>query len=438
MSELKPCPLCGGSAKIYYPFHLIGKPSQAATYNGGVQCTSCGCSTKATTPPDKSIEAWNARAILASAGQAEPIYEQRIESRFEVSWRRVAKDRFDALPEDQRRIVYTAPTPAAAQDEREAFEACLAAGVFDDERVSDFCDCETEAAWRGFQAGRASLAASAGSVVDVSDGPGCVMHMPTADEIDKLRDEARRVSRAGVEWMRIEERAEVLANLADLALAGLAASAEQAECAYALIGRQLISSGLYDRMTDADSNDEAAGLISELVSVVDPILSTKYERHNAAPTPAAARDERGAFDLLLNEFAATQRELAIKGEACSMRVIEHSNKLRAQIMARAAASPGVSTALPRRPAVVMAYSTKGHNKPCGQTMGANGCGEFVKVYYGDIDTAEREARDHIARMAESGHRFNWALVMRSDEDSYHGPTMTLAEIERLDRAEGKS
>jgi hypothetical protein len=62
----------------------------------------------------------------------------------------------------------------------------------------------------------------------------------------------------------------------------------------------------------------------------------------AAPTPAAARDERTAFDLLLNKFAATQRELAIKGEACSMRVIEHSNKLRAQIMARAAASPGVA------------------------------------------------------------------------------------------------
>jgi hypothetical protein len=66
-------------------------------------------------------------------------------------------------------------------------------------------------------------------------------------------------------------------------------TADQTECAYALIGRQLISSGLYDRMTDADGDDEAAGLISELVSVVDPILSTKYERHNAAPTPAAAQ-----------------------------------------------------------------------------------------------------------------------------------------------------
>jgi hypothetical protein len=174
-----------------------------------------------------------------------------------------------------------------AMSEREAFEAWAAEQIdYDTEKdaFGNYIYVDTDEAWIGWQA-RASLAASAGSVVDISDRPGCVMHMPTADEIDKLRDEARRVSRAGVEWMRIEERAEVLANLADLALAGLAASAGKAECAYALIGRQLISSGLYDRMADADSDVEAAGLISELVSVVDPILSTKYERHNAAPTP---------------------------------------------------------------------------------------------------------------------------------------------------------
>jgi hypothetical protein len=172
-----------------------------------------------------------------------------------------------------------------AMSEREAFEDFAARNSLPLQSHGGFySNIRTRNAWIGWQA-RASLAASAGSVVDISDRPGCVMHMPTADEIDKLRDEARRVSRAGVEWMRIEERAEVLANLADLALAGLAASAGKAECAYALIGRQLISSGLYDRMTDADSDVEAAGLISELVSVVDPILSAKYERHNAAPTP---------------------------------------------------------------------------------------------------------------------------------------------------------
>jgi hypothetical protein len=72
---------------------------------------------------------------------------------------------------------------------------------------------------------RNMLASAAPAVVDVSDGPGCVMHQPTADEIEKLRDKARKVSRQGIEWMRIEERAEVIANLADLALAGIASAA---------------------------------------------------------------------------------------------------------------------------------------------------------------------------------------------------------------------
>jgi hypothetical protein len=79
-------------------------------------------------------------------------------------------------------------------------------------------------------------------------------------------------------------------------------TANQAECAYALIGRQLISSGLYDRMTDADSDDEAAGLISELVSVVDPILST-----NAAPMTADQTDAARIRELELQVESLTKQ-----------------------------------------------------------------------------------------------------------------------------------
>lgn len=90
-----------------------------------------------------------------------------------------------------------------------------------------------------------------------------------------------------------------------------------------------------------------------------------------------------------------------------------------------------------RPSVVLAYSTKGHNKPCGQTMGANGCGEFVTVYYGNIDAAERSARDHIYSLEKAGHCFNWAIVMRADEEAYRGPAMTFEEIERIEGAKGE-
>jgi len=45
----------------------------------------------------------------AGATGREPLYEHCIEDRFEVSWRKVTKEIFDALPEDKRRIVYAAP-----------------------------------------------------------------------------------------------------------------------------------------------------------------------------------------------------------------------------------------------------------------------------------------------------------------------------------------
>ncbi|MFY1847918.1 Lar family restriction alleviation protein [Achromobacter dolens] len=71
MQELKPCPFCGGPAEIYNPFHMIGKPSQPATYRGGVRCRACGCESKATTPPDGAITTWNRRADAAPQASAE-------------------------------------------------------------------------------------------------------------------------------------------------------------------------------------------------------------------------------------------------------------------------------------------------------------------------------------------------------------------------------
>lgn len=72
-NELLPCPFCGGPAEIYNPFHMIGKPSQPATYRGGVRCRACGCESKATTPPDGAITAWNRRADAAPQASAEGV-----------------------------------------------------------------------------------------------------------------------------------------------------------------------------------------------------------------------------------------------------------------------------------------------------------------------------------------------------------------------------
>ncbi|PYE13389.1 restriction alleviation protein Lar [Paraburkholderia silvatlantica] len=71
--QLKPCPFCGSAPEMYYPFHLMGKPGSPATYHGGVRCTQCKGESRATTPPDESIAAWNHRAALPSDAAGAPM-----------------------------------------------------------------------------------------------------------------------------------------------------------------------------------------------------------------------------------------------------------------------------------------------------------------------------------------------------------------------------
>ncbi|MFY3127585.1 Lar family restriction alleviation protein [Achromobacter xylosoxidans] len=78
-NELLPCPFCSGPAEIYNPFHMIGKPSQPATYRGGVRCRACGCESKATTPPDGAITTWNRRANAAPQASAENVRNAALE-----------------------------------------------------------------------------------------------------------------------------------------------------------------------------------------------------------------------------------------------------------------------------------------------------------------------------------------------------------------------
>jgi hypothetical protein len=64
---------------------------------------------------DQCLAAHLRQLLDASARQAEPIYEIEHEIACSVLWKRVSKDMFDRHPEHKRRVVYAAPTPAAAQ-----------------------------------------------------------------------------------------------------------------------------------------------------------------------------------------------------------------------------------------------------------------------------------------------------------------------------------
>lgn len=128
LTGLLPCPLCGGAAEIYNPFHMLGNPRQAATYNGGVQCTVCRCRCNATTPPDAAIAAWNRRAPVEQPAGA-PIDGLCEKALAELTMINEAlgfdadDDTADIIEAIERlKAKATAPSPA---DKRAAFDVAL-------------------------------------------------------------------------------------------------------------------------------------------------------------------------------------------------------------------------------------------------------------------------------------------------------------------------
>lgn len=72
---------------------------------------------------------------------------------------------------------------------------------------------------------------------------------------------------------------------------------------------------------------------------------------------------------------------------------------------------------------VLTYRTRGHNKPCGQTVGANGAGDFAILIYGSPEEAWKLARDHLERMERAGVKIDEALIVPNYE-GYSGPFIT--------------
>ena len=64
---------------------------------------------------------------------------------------------------------------------------------------------------------------------------------------------------------------------------------------------------------------------------------------------------------------------------------------------------------------VLTYKTSGRNGICGQTMGADGSGEYSMLIYGTPDDADTYARDYIKRMELSGYKILSASIVRNEE-----------------------
>ena len=151
------CVTCNGHG-------MIGGPSYYAPDEGGVPCPDCAQPSQARTA--EAMTSDKGRITLKRI-HLRLMAEDRAETAKELSKTILEVldylDRIDPLadPKPMTLIQDIPPASPVAPNEREGFEACLKAGTFDIDRVSDFSNCETEAAWRGWQA-RALLAARTG------------------------------------------------------------------------------------------------------------------------------------------------------------------------------------------------------------------------------------------------------------------------------------
>lgn len=75
---------------------------------------------------------------------------------------------------------------------------------------------------------------------------------------------------------------------------------------------------------------------------------------------------------------------------------------------------------------VLTYRTKGHNRPCGQTIGANGAGEFAVLISGKPEDAWAFAGEYLRDLERRGYRIEEAILV-TNEECYSGPQIITAQ-----------
>lgn len=157
--------------------------------------------------------------------------------------------------------------------------------------------------------------------------------------------------------------------------------------------------------------------ITQLVNIQHFVLELKQKLHRNSSEllgegdKYANGDTEHGFYADIDELDRNIDELAAEFAVCTAM----------RPMVRAAIAQPVAVDAPI--GAVLAYDTNGHSKPCGQTMGANGAGQFVVVFHGTIEQSDAAAREHIRRLEHAGYRFNTCLLVNAEE-GYHGPVIT--------------
>lgn len=80
---------------------------------------------------------------------------------------------------------------------------------------------------------------------------------------------------------------------------------------------------------------------------------------------------------------------------------------------------------------ILCYSTTGHMRACGQTIGANGRGEFAIILLGTPEQADVKAREIIGGMKADGYRFSSVVFVPNDElASYSGNPLKIEDASK--------
>jgi len=63
---------------------------------------------------------------------------------------------------------------------------------------------------------------------------------------------------------------------------------------------------------------------------------------------------------------------------------------------------------------VLYYYTRGHNRPCGQAVGANGLGGYAVILLGTAEQANDKAREILKALEKDGHSIKTAEFVPND------------------------
>lgn len=104
---------------------------------------------------------------------------------------------------------------------------------------------------------------------------------------------------------------------------------------------------------------------------------------------------------------------------------ERDSRVNAQRAADGEAAPQASPAADGRDSVnvvaVLAYRSNGRRGAHGQTIGADGSGDFVVLYRGDEFAALVKANEEIRTLEAAGHRLSFAAIVHGE--GYSGPVI---------------